>query len=318
MQEDPDLVVLPETPWPVYLNRELRELPVRHSGLVELARLQHEELHQLAEANDAYITIGSLSREPQPEGTYPLEHKYNSAFVYAPDISEPDRYDKIHLVLFGEYVPFRYSRHFHWLYRFLNDGPWNPWGRGGNEYSLTPGSSFHTFRMYAASRQDHPFSFGITICYEDVIPQVFRRFVAAADGRKRVDFMLNISNDGWFGRGTQQAQHLVACAFRAVENRVSVARAVNTGVSGFIDPSGTWHDLVGASATEPRVGGTGLSLSRMVIDPRVTFYSRRGDVFALGCTILAGLALAEALVVRFKRRGPARSKEQIARNGVHS
>jgi len=53
--------------------------------------------------------------------------------------------------------------------------------------------------------------------------------------------MLNISNDGWFGHGTQQAQHLVNCAFRAIENRVGVARAVNTGISGFIDPDGRWR-----------------------------------------------------------------------------
>ena len=107
--------------------------------------------------------------------------------------------------------------------------------------------------------------------------------------------MLNISNDGWFGRGSQQAQHLANCAFRAVENRVGVARAVNTGVSGFIDSDGSWYNLVGASSIEPEVGGEGYGVAHVRIDRRVTFYSRCGDWFALACALLAAVGLVDAL-----------------------
>ena len=316
--ESPDVMVLPETPWWMYLNRELRELTEsaineesdtrkRMSLLLrwKVANDQHRELQALARKHDCYLVVGALAEEKQPPGLYPAEHRYNSAFVYAPDgQSEPMRYDKIHLVVFGEYVPFRYSKHFFWLYRFLNDGWWNPWGRGGHEYSLTWGTDYTVFPVTPRSMGDRQVRFGATICYEDVIPQVFRGFMIGQDGSRRVDFMVNISNDGWFGHGTQQAQHLANCAFRAVENRVGVARAVNTGVSGFINPDGSWYSLVGASDRDPQVGGTGYRVDQIQIDPRVTFYSRHGDLFALACLGLALVAMFDSLVLSrlLKRR----------------
>jgi len=309
--ESPDIMVLPETPWWMYLNRELRELPqsvideerdsARRAWLElcwKVANAQHREFQALARKHDCYLVVGALSEERQPPGKYPAEHRYNSAFVYSPDgSSEPMRYDKIHLVVFGEYVPFRYSPHFFWLYRFLNDGWWNPWGRGGREYSLTRGTEHTVFSVKPRSMGDRQVRFGVTICYEDVIPEVFRGFMVGQDGGKGVDFMLNISNDGWFGHGTQQAQHLANCAFRAVENRVSVARAVNTGVSGFINSSGSWYSLVGASDRDPQVGGEGYRVDEIQLDPRVTFYSRYGDLFALTCVGLVVVAVFDCLVV---------------------
>jgi apolipoprotein N-acyltransferase len=273
-----------------------------------LAQREHDGFSDIATQTDAYLVVGALSKTKQPKGSDPSLHQHNSAFVYAPGGVEPKRYDKIHLVLFGEYVPFRYSKRLKWLYHFLNDGPWNPWGQGGYEYSLTAGEDFTTFPMRARSQDDAEYTFGVTICYEDVIPQVFSQFVIDPDtGEKRASFMLNISNDGWFGRGSQQPQHLVSCAFRAVENRVGVARAVNTGVSGFIRPDGSWHDLAGPSKENPRAGGIGCPVARLIIDPRVTFYSRFGDVFALGCTLVAAGFLVDALIARRrekKRREP--------------
>ena len=280
----PDMVVLPETPWFMYLQQGGRYSAWNYK-FVRLAAQHHTN-----------IVVGSLAEQPQPPGTYPAVHRYNSAFVYRPDVREPDRYDKIHLVPFGEYVPFRYCKRLHWLYRFLNDGPWNPWGRDGFEYSLTAGTEYKAFAMQAPSLSGDAFRFGVTICYEDVIPDLFRHFVTDRDGKKRVEFMLNISNDGWFGRGPQQPQHLVSCAFRAVENRIGIARAVNTGVSGFLDSDGSWHDLMADPGDTPRAGGTGLRVAPVRIDRRVTFYSRCGDVFAKACAILTGLAIGDALM----------------------
>ena len=95
------------------------------------------------------------------------------------------------------------------------------------------------------------------------MPYVSREFVAGDPQNKGVDFLLNISNDGWFS-GTQQPQHLAICVFRAVENRVGFARAVNTGVSAFIDPTGFVHDVVrGQGFGHRRVPGESYRLERL-------------------------------------------------------
>lgn len=298
LRDQPDMVVLPETPWTTCLNEQGRS----HRAVYQQ---DHEEFRKRVDGTDTYLVVGAMGKEPQPPGSYPAVHNYNSAYVYIPRVAEPERYDKIHLVFFGEYVPFRYNKALFWLYRWLNDSDFNPWGRGGREYSLTPGAGYTVFTM--KPRGDaRQYRFGITICYEDVIPYRFRRFVGGDDGRKRVDFMLNISNDGWFGHGAQQPQHLVNCAFRAVENRVPVARSVNTGVSGFIRPDGTWHDVLSDSLKHPRAGGMGVRQTVLRIDPRVTFYSLHGDVFAAICGLVSALGLLDAAARRVL--GPRRPK----------
>lgn len=296
----PDMVVLPETPWALILNSEARQLYAS-------AKVYHKEFNRLAKEQGAFITVGAMSIIPQPQGSYPEELRHNSAFVYSPTDPEPKRYDKIHLVPFGEYVPFRYTPGLFWLYRFLNDGSFNPWGRGGNEYSLTPGRDFSTFTLPSRSEPGREYRFGITICYEDVIPQVFRGFVTDPDGNKKADFMLNISNDGWFGHGEQQSQHLVNCAFRAVENRVAIARSVNTGVSGFVNSDGSWHDLVSDPNERPRAGGTGFRVARLPIDPRVSLYSRYGDAFGWLCAIITLGALVDSMVLWMMNRRSSRA-----------
>jgi len=114
--------------------------------------------------------------------------------------------------------------------------------------------------------------------------------------------MLTISNVGWFGHGVQQAQHLASCAFRAIENRVWIARAVNTGISGFIRSDGTWFNLVGTSDTSLEPGGSGYRTAELRIDPRVTFYSRHGDWFAWTCLVLAAAGLLDAVITSLRFR----------------
>jgi apolipoprotein N-acyltransferase len=120
--------------------------------------------------------------------------------------------------------------------------------------------------------------------------------------------MLNISNDGWFGHSDQQPQHLVNCAFRAIENRVGIARAVNTGVSGFIRPDGSWYSLVADSNSFPLAGGNGLQTARVAISPQVTFYSRFGDVFGAVCAMVGLCAIMDALICGLRRR----SRKEVA------
>jgi len=328
----PDLVVLPETPWFLYLNRELREPPPDAGTVVKnlarVAQRHHQLIRKLADDYGTHIVIGAHALEYQPPGSRYDYRNYNSAFFYRSGVPENDRYDKIHLVPFGEVVPFYESERFHWLYRLLNDGPWNPWGRsqagafqwptfplkdwkpfgdGGFDYSCTYGKTFKVFELDSPSSKARPARFGVTICYEDVMPQIFRQFILDKTGRKRVEFMLNISNDGWFGHGTQQAQHLVSCAFRAVENRVPVARSVNTGISGFVETDGSWHGIITGRDAHLEAGGEGSRAAQLNLDGRVTFYSRYGDLFALLCLILAAGGAADALIAWVAHRRLIRS-----------
>jgi len=152
--------------------------------------------------------------------------------------------------------------------------------------------------MKAASQPGRSYRFGVPICYEDVMPYVSREFVSGGSNKKRVDFLLNISNDGWYGHGTQQPQHLAVCVFRAVENRVGIARAVTTGVSAFIDPSGRVHDRVGGDPSHRWPGESNYATARISVDSRYTSYSRYGDWFAWGCALVWLLAYIDYWIAR--------------------
>ena len=136
----------------------------------------------------------------------------NTAFLVT-DRGIVGRYDKIHLVPFGEYVPLS------GVIGFV---------RGWAEFiaDLEPGSRAVVF-------PGPPAPFGVVICYEGIFPDLFREFV---NNGARV--MVNMTNDGWFGRTSGPGQHLAMYSFRAVEHRIAIVRAANTGVSAFIAPSG--------------------------------------------------------------------------------
>lgn len=297
--EQPDMYVLPETPWFMYLNPEWRELD-------SFSRVSFEELQRRATRDQAVLVTGSATHIPTPYDLLAEERRHNSATVFHPDGSEPGRYDKIHLVYFGEVVPFRFGR-FRFLYFWLNrimpfSGP-----DGDIEYSVFRGESFRRFPFEARSRGGKLFRFGIPICYEDVMPYVSREFACGASNEKKADFLVNISNDGWFGRGIrgerpQQWQHLAICVFRAVENRVGVARAVNTGISGFIQPSGRVHDVVHGDPDSPWPGECGFSVAHVGVDSRLTLYSRYGDWFAWGCAFLWLLLFVDYWIHRVRTR----------------
>lgn len=253
--EKPDLVVLPETAWSGNLNDEfvnatpedLEQIRQRRYGdrwsLAELDQVRQsckqmrDALQAIANEEKVSIVVGSISQEWRPTGIPARVDAYNSAFLLTPGRTSPqNRYDKRHLVLFGEYVPFRYT--YHSIYEKLNS--FTPFGRDGTEYSLTAGDSFNAFEIDAPSRGAR-FRAGTPICFEEVMPYVARAFVTA-DGndkrRKNIDILLTISNDGWFYHTAELEQHLAASVFRAVEHRIAVARSVNTGTSALIDPNG--------------------------------------------------------------------------------
>lgn len=246
----PRLLVWPETAVPAYVRLE----PWVLGWLTELAARTETPL--LVGAPDAERTDGGTRYS-------------NSAFLMTAR-GVAARYDKIHLVPFGEYVPLKGVLFFvQAIAAEIGD--------------FSPGREVTVFPLEAAP-------FGVVICYEVIFPDLFRRFVAGG-----ARFMVNITNDGWFGRSSGPLQHLAMVPFRAVENGVAVVRAANTGVSAVTEPTGR----IG-----PRLGlfERGVVEAAIPLREGVTFYTRFGDLFAYGCA-LGGLALLGASLRGPRRRG---------------
>ena len=267
------------------------------------------------------LVCGSVSLDISPEQAYPRQERFNSALVYDADGQQRrERYDKIHLVPFGEFVPFRNTRvlgiDLHWLYRLLNR--LSPFSYGGTiEYSLTPGRQLTVFNLEIG---DDTYRFGTPICYEDTVPYLPRRYVQQG-GQRRVDFLVNISNDGWFLHSDELPQHLAICTFRAIENRIGIARSVNTGISGFIDPNGKIYSLVEEQNRTHGPGLAGYRVDTIKIDQRSTIYGRTGDWFAMLCVLCTAALWGGAIVTRWvfalqkrlaARRARKRGKEHAA------
>jgi apolipoprotein N-acyltransferase len=209
------------------------------------------------------VLLGLNTLEEEENGQF---WKYNSA-VYLRNRSYAGRYDKMHLVPFGEYVPLR--QWFPWLQMFT---PYR------NDYSCKPGEQLTRFPLKA---NDRDYTFAVIICYEDSEPFLARQYVRPGQ-KQPVDFFVNISNDGWF-RGTEEhEQHLAICRFRAVETRRSVVRAVNMGISGIIDPHGRVIALPGKSWAESKAM-SGIVVGEVPISGQGSLYAEWGDWLPLLC-----------------------------------
>jgi len=268
----------------------------------------------------AYLIVGAISKHINPPGHYPTVDKYNSAIIFDPEGKLAGRYDKIHLVLFGEFVPFRYT--FPALYRFLNENM-TPYGRGGFEYSLTHGTQLKRFQL---KTQNGTYRYAVAICYEDAMAYLIRKFTkprAVATNQssreKQIDFLINISNDGWFNHSSELPQHLYICAFRAVENRVGIARAVNTGISAFIDPTGRIEEVVRAPDRLYGPSIRGYLVRNIKLDKRISIYTRFGDWFAISCLIISLAAAVDIKSLTQRLYGRVRRlKEPQGRQAIDS
>ncbi len=186
------------------------------------------------------------------EGTELVLH--NRAYLVSPDGEAGPYYDKMVLVPFGEYVPFAHLFFFvHKVVEGVGDL------RAGTEPVVFAAAHAH---------------FGTLICYEGIFPGLTRRFV---DGG--ADFLVNITNDAWFGRTSAPYQHLAMVTVRAIENRVPIVRVANTGFSAMVDADGRIRWRTNLFETAWRVD--------TVRWPGVTtFYTRAGDVFVYACMLL--------------------------------
>jgi apolipoprotein N-acyltransferase len=195
---------------------------------------------------------------------------YNAASVFAPDGALLGRYAKIHLVPWGEYIPFKS------FFSFAH-------GLTRNAGRFTHGWKRTVFRL-------HGHHYGIFICYESIFADEIRQFVVNG-----AEVLVNISDDGWYGDTSAPWQHLNMARMRAVENRRWLLRDTNTGVTAAIDPYGR------ITESAPRHEFTSLAV-RYGFNDELTFYTRFGDVFALLCGILSLATLARAIRLMIKRR----------------
>jgi apolipoprotein N-acyltransferase len=297
----PDLIVWPETSYPDDWVETAPGDPSPRSR--EMARLMADRWH-----TDALVGLNASVDVPGGPA-----RRYNSAVLVDRQARPAGRYDKIHRVPFGEYIPLRERLPF--LNRFA---PYD------FEYAVAPGEG-HTRFPLGDPAGGRPFTFGVVICYEDTIPDMALPY-GGGDGKPAVDFLLNISNDGWFNGSSEHDQHLAICRFRAVECRRSVARAVNMGISALIDSNGR---VLEPRRLPPRPGEpdvpvwevpgeprpvralpvsrwgdykkvAGVLLATVPIDTRASLYARWGDWLPWTCCLVLLVGCAAAALPRGK------------------
>jgi len=300
----PAIIIWPETMVEAVLDDSYLKLVTED----DTAKIFHNAL--VRHSNEGvYLLVGAFAGDAvRVDDTIKLKTSYNSAFLYEPNqIGLRQYYNKIHLVPFGEYIPFTDV----WpaLGKYLVKlTPYD------YDYTINAGDEYTVFKMKNAGKI---YRFGVMICYEDTVPKIARKLTSAGgwlmpldeNKDKQVDWLVNISNDGWFAGqkknkiepATELEQHMAICAFRAVENRVPIVRSVNTGISCYIDSLGRIHNdyIAGTVAKEAarRAGQRGWFADQVFIDKRVTFFSQSGQNLEIGC----GVCLIFAAVVSIYR-----------------
>jgi apolipoprotein N-acyltransferase len=238
-----DLIVWPESPAPFFTN----DMRFR------------EVVSEMARAANAWIVLGAIASDaPHPNDEGPL---FNSAALVSPQGEWTARYDKAHLVPFGEYLPFPS------LFAFAG-GLTKEVGQFEHGASREP--------LNAGGEK-----LGMFICYESIFPDEVRQ-----SANLGAQVFVNISNDGWYGDSGAYAQHLNQTRMRAIENNRWLLSATDTGVTAAIDP---WGRI---AARIPRKERSAL-VAPYALTSVTTFYTRHGDWFAYACAIISIGALVE-------------------------
>lgn len=239
----PYLVILPESSTPSFLLRDTLYL---------------NKLKNLAKRNGYYLLVGSLHLDSK-------SRQFNSAILISPRGKVVKKYDKLHLVLFGEYIPFKFIGD---MFKRFENLAWVG-------ESITPGKDYTVFTTSKGR-------FSSVICFESADSALCRRMV-----KRGAQLLVVLTNDAWFGKSAAASQHMQITTFRAIENNVYLVQAANTGISALVNPQG--KILKRASLFE-----------RDVLDGTVAFrnpktiYLQWGDIFAYICILLASGCLASA------------------------
>ncbi len=293
-EQNPELIVWPETMVPEWINQSwLQANPDDYNSkgreYLAQARQYDQRLAELSSGTGAFLLVGAPGWDPLND------QRQNLAILYGPGRGQIlPYYAKRHLVPFGEYIPFTDIK---WIKNLLLKLTPYP----DFDYSLTPGDAWITFVLPSRRPNEQggqaTACFGVPICYEDVMPYPCRSFVAPVKGKKGADFLVSISNDGWYDLWHNTAeldQHLQMTQMRAVENRVPIVRSVNAGNSGFVDSSGRVVRLVERNGVSHYVAGQ--ATETLIFDRRVSLYSRIGDVFGVASGMICALAVAFTIV----------------------
>lgn len=249
MADSPDLVVWPESAAPFYLfNNE---------------DLTFRVMEAIRKTGVPFI-VGSPSIRLKKEG-YDV---YNSAFLIDPNGEILGKYDKVHLVPYGEYVPLK---------------KWMPF----------LGKIVAEVGDFKRGKKGEVIPFGdvglgLQICYEIIFPDLSRQMV-----ENGANLIINITNDAWFGRSSAPYQHFAMAVFRAVENKRTLVRSANTGISGFVNPIG---EIVGKTDL---FESTFLTRKTTILDDK-TLYTRYGNGFASAC-VLGSFAILIIIILRRKK-----------------
>ncbi len=252
INQRPDLIVWPESATPFYLLYDIKQTELVFEGIERTA-------------TDHLIGSPSFVRSDD------IVRYFNSAYLISPLTKNMSKYDKTHLVPFGEYVPFK-----KWL-PFL-------------------GKIVAQVGDFKAGKEGKTLLWkteqvGVQICYEIIFPGLSR-----AMAKNNASVLINITNDAWFGKTSGPYQHFSMTVFRAVENRRALVRSANTGISGFIDPAGR------VLASTPLLQDATLVRSIPLMKTK-TVYTRIGDLFAQMCFALAMIiVLREISKFAFKSR----------------
>jgi len=261
IDSQPDIVFWPETATPFYLRTRFKEI---------------QRINNFLDKHQVYLLTGT------PDYRYSSKNQdvfiYNSAFFFRPGQINFEIYNKMALVPGSETIPFK-----HW-FPFLRK-----LDVGGGDYF--PGNSPVIFQFkikelmgirrdgkYQSMVSDESDSLNIKlstiICYESVFPNIVRKFVVNG-----ANLLSVITNDGWFGSTSGPYQHARYAIFRAVENRVSIIRCANTGISGFIDLTGRFRNQTPLNSSITVAG-------LLPVGKKMTFYTRYGDWLGKFCLIL--------------------------------
>lgn len=312
VREQPDLIVWPEGMYPYIIldaapgmtDDQLTELTPQYEPKIWTEHLIRNELAKESQKTGAALLWGAHSARAEPDGI----RQMNSAVFVTPDQGFVGHYDKQHLVPFGEYIPLKGVL---------------PWLQGMTPYRGDMG-------LHAG---EHPVAFNYqkwrfapVICFEDTVPHLVRDAVARGhqtNPDRKVDVLVNLTNDGWFHGSSELDQHLITAAFRAVECRTPLVRAVNTGISAIVDGDGAILEpeifLDGdrrrnsdepprTSSRDPKTGKWYRQLSAALIhtvplDNRRSWYVMWGDWFAGSCAACAAVALVMSLRERWRKKG---------------
>ena len=234
----------------------------------------------LAREGNRHLVFGTLDHDFDDAGQ---RTDYNAAVLLPKDAGDAQLYRKTRLVPFGEYIPLR------------REFPPFAWIVGDEVPSdFTPGREPAVWDL-----GDPAIKIAPLICFEDALGEVGRLPVL-----RGAQVLVNVTNDAWFNRSSASRQHLHNAVFRAAENRRPLLRCANTGMTAHIDASGRIRALLRDENGDTFGRGLLSGVVETLREPRVTFYTRNGDVLAKVCAVFAAIHLAFALAVTRRRRAP--------------